>query len=244
MTVNLRLKPTIVLLLLLTSTSWCFAAINNLDSAATLPENFYSNTPSQVRPNSQAPQAASSAMPSSPLAQLPPLHKPAAIDWWPLAPGWWLVGFIAIAGSIGALLIGYQFYAARSLKRASSKELQQLYVNYQQDRSSGEYLLRSNQLLRRFCMQQFKFTNVAAIHGEAWLKHLDTLANKCLFQSDCGRQLLALYQPPEQQVVDIDTLHPLILNWLTAVNPSQSIARQLLTKASKLDSPPVAGIQP
>lgn len=217
-----------LLLLLTLGASNSFAAINNLDSAATLPDNLYSNTASQIMPNTPSRQATQSSAANNPLAQLPPLHRPAPINWWPLAPGWWLLALITTAAVIGALLILWQYYTARRLKRLARTELQQLYLRYQHDHNSNHYLLHSNQLLRRFCMQQFPFTNIAAVHGEPWLKYLDVIAHNTFFQSDCGRQLLAIYLPPEQQTLDIEALHLLILKWLKAINPSHSIARQSL----------------
>ena len=151
--------------------------------------------------------------PMNPLDQLPAVALPEAISAWPATAAWWLL--IAMSLLILIALISYCVYRykAKALKRAALTEGQQLYQHYLLDQDSHRYLTQHNQLLRRFCLQQFPDLPCAALSGDAWLQQLDAIANKPLYQSTCGRQLLNIYQPTSSENIDIDGLNKLLNEW-------------------------------
>ncbi|MDG1292645.1 MAG: DUF4381 domain-containing protein [Pseudomonadales bacterium] len=155
--------------------------------------------------------------PMNPLDQLPAVALPEAISAWPATAAWWLL--IAMSLLILIALISYCVYRykAKALKRAALTEAQHLYQQYLLDQDSHRYLTQHNQLLRRFCLQQFPDTACAALSGDAWLQQLDILANKTLYQSECGRQLLDIYQPQLSEDIDIAGLNTLLNNWFKAL---------------------------
>ncbi len=155
----------------------------------------------------------------NPLDQLPPLALPDPVGWWPLAPGWWFVGLMALALTAILLRFVYRYRQSKKLQRAAVTEAKSLYHHYQSTHDGLQYLLQTNQLLRRFCLQQFPALNCASINGTQWLERLDQLAKKTLFQSTAGQQLIDIYQPNPS--IDIEILHPLILKWLHGVNLKQ-----------------------
>jgi hypothetical protein len=149
----------------------------------------------------------------NPLDQLPAVALPEAISAWPATIAWWLLIAVSVLTLIALIAYCLHRYKARALMRAAIAESQQLHQQYLLTKNSHRYLSQYNQLLRRFCLQQFPDGPCAALSGDAWLQQLDTLANKTLYQSECGRQLLNIYQPQSSENIDIAGLDILLNNW-------------------------------
>jgi len=64
--------------------------------------------------------------PDNPLAQLKDIHLPEAISWWPLAIGWWVVGFIVIAGTYFAVQFSFGHYINQRYRRQGLSALNNL----------------------------------------------------------------------------------------------------------------------
>jgi hypothetical protein len=121
----------------------------------------------------------------NPLDQLEPLIAPAAISWWPPAPGWWL-----LAAALPLLLWGLvKLYKRRlhrvkatdrvqaldMLRQAALSELEQLSKPYY-GVPAGPWLQQLNALLKRLCRQQYPQSNSHLLSSRAWLAFLD---NRC-----------------------------------------------------------------
>lgn len=150
--------------------------------------------------------------PPDPLDQLPPLALPDAIGWWPLAPGWWITALL-----ICIVLFVIGFYASCTwrlgrIKRQCLQELQHIERRHQQQPDLYRYLHECNQLLRRFCQQQYHYSRLTKLTGELWLKELDSIAQGKYLYTEAGRQLLNLYQ--KRPTADGATLYPAIEQWL------------------------------
>ena len=160
---------------------------------------------------------------SNPLDQLPPIILPEAISWWPLAIGWWIVIILSVFIALVLSIYCVRSYKAKVLKRAATHEGQQLYQAYLQTNDSYDYIAQYNQLLRRFCLQQFPNVFCASLSGDAWLQQLDKLAGKNLYQSSTGRQLLTLYQAKYCEDIDVSALNALLNQWLKQVKIKQTM---------------------
>lgn len=167
---------------------------------------------------------------TNPLDQLPPVMLPEAIGWWPLAMGWWLVIAFSIVAILAISIYCTRRYKSKALKRAAIAEGLQLYKQYLQTNNTHCYITQYNQLLRRFCLQQFPNVSSASLSGEAWLQQLDTLAEKTLFQSATGKQLLSIYQPNADKDIDIAELHSLLKQWLNQVKLKQSARDKVISQ--------------
>ncbi|WP_447592691.1 DUF4381 domain-containing protein [Aquipseudomonas campi] len=121
----------------------------------------------------------------NPLDQLHPTIAPAAVSWWPLAPGWWL-----LAALLPLLLWGLwrlRHYLPRRKKAQASEqvldplrsaalaELAALSRPYD-GQHAGLWLQQLNALLKRLCRVHYPQDNSHTLSGRAWLAFLD---NRC-----------------------------------------------------------------
>jgi hypothetical protein len=60
------------------------------------------------------------------LENLKPLVAPEAISWWPLAPGWWLVGILLLVALIALLVWGWKYWLYYRRTRYQREALQLL----------------------------------------------------------------------------------------------------------------------
>ena len=150
---------------------------------------------------------------SDPLAGLRGYHLPEAVSWWPPAPGWWVVGALALA-----LLAGLGWWAARRWRRraaarAAARELAQLRATYVWQHDATAFVRGLSRLLRRYVLAAFPQQRAAALTGEDWLAFLDRHGGKGRFQHGPGRRLLsAPYQPAAVDAVD--ELAALVADWI------------------------------
>ncbi len=85
------------------------------------------------------------------LAQLRDIHLPADPEWWPPAPGWWILALIA-----GVVLVyGVWRLIARWQRFRPARQAQALYLDVYAAYTHGgmrtdQYLHRTNEVLKRF----------------------------------------------------------------------------------------------
>jgi hypothetical protein len=139
----------------------------------------------------------------SDLNQLHDIHLPAAVSWWPPAPGWW--GVLALVLIVAGLV--YVIYTRRRRNRWRAKALAEL---ARLRDAAPERLLRDlSVLLRRVAISRFPRHDVAALTGEAWLAFLDrSLGDAKAFQSGAGRVLLS---GPYASNAEVDTASLIVL---------------------------------
>jgi hypothetical protein len=121
----------------------------------------------------------------NPLDQLQPLILPAPVDWWPLAPGWWL--FLLLIPALGwgvwrlrALLpvkVREQSseQALDPVRVAALAELASLPKPYD-GAPAGAWLQQINGLLKRLCRNHYPHSQSHTLNGRKWLAFLD---NRC-----------------------------------------------------------------
>jgi hypothetical protein len=86
-------------------------------------------------------------MNNDPLAQLKPLIEPAAISWWPPAPGWWVLGALLLL-----LIVLLVFYAWRRWRfhRNTAYQREALYLIQQLDSTQpAQQLQQVAEIMRR-----------------------------------------------------------------------------------------------
>ena len=95
------------------------------------------------------------------LAQLAPLRAPESIGWWPMAPGWWIIFALAIAGLLLIARWIQQRHRRAHYRRAALTQLRLL-------RAAEATTTDINQLLKAAALRAFPAEQVAALHGQDW----------------------------------------------------------------------------
>jgi hypothetical protein len=124
------------------------------------------------------------------LKQLHDLHLPEAPSIWPLAPGWWLLGFL-IATLVGALLIGaYRMRRRGRPFRLAQRRLDHLLAQArEQPLAAREFADLVSALLKRALIHGAQQHDAAALTGAAWLVYLDKLVKSDVFSNGAGAAL-------------------------------------------------------
>ena len=136
---------------------------------------------------------------------LRPLHLPDPIGWWPLAPGWWFVIALLLAG-IGWLVLRawrkYQFLAPQRYAMRTLAEVESDYLTRRDPLMLGRQL---SELLRRSMLAYAPRHEVAGLTGDAWLEWLDRDLPVPYFHTEGGKSLLQLpYRDPNGDFSDVD----------------------------------------
>ena len=150
-----------------------------------------------------------------PLAQLRDIHLPDAVSLWPLAPGWWLLLTLC------SLVIGFLVWLALKRKRdkryrtLAVAELEASYQNFQRSNDTSAYIMSSQEILRRTALYRYadRRASIAPLHGNKWIRFLDSCIDQQLFASTFGQALdEAHYQ--RATAVEAAELHRSALYWL------------------------------
>lgn len=67
---------------------------------------------------------------ANPLSALKDIVPAGEIYWWPLAPGWWLIILLALAGLIGSVVWARNKHRSKRWKREALEELEALHRRY------------------------------------------------------------------------------------------------------------------
>ena len=133
------------------------------------------------------------------------LHLPDAVGWWPLAPGWWLLIALFVAG-LGYL--GWRWFRAWRLnapRRYALRELTAIEAAYLEHRNPVALGKQLSELLRRGMLAYAPRSEMAGLTGEAWLSWLDRGMPLPYFLTEGGKSLLSLpYRNPDDDFSDID----------------------------------------
>jgi hypothetical protein len=131
---------------------------------------------------------------ADPLAQLRDIHLPAPVDWWPPAPGWWLLGILLLTLLGAALAWALRRHRRRRYRRIALREVDALYARWQQHRDARVFLQELNQLLKQAALSAFPAARVAALNGAQWLTFLDSTLPRPQFDRAATRVLADVYR--------------------------------------------------
>ncbi|MDX2480988.1 MAG: DUF4381 domain-containing protein [Desulfuromusa sp.] len=150
--------------------------------------------------------------PAVPTLPLHDIHLPAAIGYWPPAPGWWLLLGLVILCGLGILLL-IRFRQRRRLRRLALAQLDSL-----QGLSGRELASALSRLLRQAAISHFPRHEVAGLSGDAWLAFLDGRFSERPFTTGVGRILCdAPYRPSVE--IQATPLLDLCRKWLKQLPP-------------------------
>ena len=149
-------------------------------------------------------------MPQDPLAQLRDIHTPPAIDFWPLAPGWWFLTALVLFALAGAIIIWQRYRKQTAYKRVALLQLKQL---QQQAQSDQDFLQALNILLKQTALATQPRRDIANLSGEKWLNFLDQLSKHSFFTDQKGVLANGPYQR-EIPSVNRDQFYQGVKQWI------------------------------
>jgi len=141
------------------------------------------------------------------LQNLNDIVVPGPVGWWPPAPGWYVVGGIALIALLVLALRWWRRWQGNRYRRQAMTELALI-----RGQASGESLRQLPALLKRAALSAWPREEVAALTGLAWHRFLDKSADMEGFCSGAGDTLDRLAyvgsdeplpaEPKVQQVLD------------------------------------------
>ncbi len=146
--------------------------------------------------------------PAVDLSQLRDIHLPTRIDWWPLAPGWWII-LVLVFVALLALYGWYRHWQRQHWRREALAELKLI----QQNGTHYQQIAQINVLLRRILMHCYPRQQVAALTGEQWLARLEQLGGKL----DIDHRLILDAPYMKDQVIDLTDVFENIHQWITSI---------------------------
>ncbi len=148
----------------------------------------------------------------SPLANLDlrDIHAAMTPDFWPPAPGWWLLTALVamLLAAAGWQLL--KLWRRRQLQARILAELSAL-----DSHSPAEIAVGISTLLRRVALMGYARSEVAPLSGDAWLRFLDSTGGDGAFSNGVGNVLAtAPYAAHDVTNVNANALLALAREWI------------------------------
>tara|TARA_B100000965_G_scaffold149914_1_gene124665 strand:+ start:186 stop:677 length:492 start_codon:yes stop_codon:yes gene_type:complete len=122
--------------------------------------------------------------------ELRDIRYPTEIDWWPMAPGWWLVIILTVTLLFVVILKLYHKYNENRARRAALSWLKSI-QNDNIIRSDTKELIKTlSTLLRRTMLAYVPRNEVAHLVGDRWSDFLDQGLDENYFSQGEGRYLI------------------------------------------------------
>jgi hypothetical protein len=168
--------------------------------------------------STRTPVPGTGSLPADPLAGLRDWHVPDPVDWWPPAPGWWLLAGLVL----GALALAIGAWLARRRRTAAARAALAQLAGLRAELSSGgdrrRFAASVSALLRRLALARYPRERVASLNGAQWLGFLDATGGGGGFCAGAGRVLAeAPYRAPgDSSGLDAAGLADLAARWIRA----------------------------
>jgi hypothetical protein len=152
------------------------------------------------------------------LQNLYDIITPLPIPWWPPAPGWYVVGGVALALAVWAGWCRWRRWQAAAYRRAALTELRQLQARTADNAQRVSALQELPALVKRTALAAFPRQAVASLSSTAWLEFLDHTGHTNAFTHGRGQLLPVLSYDPHAasrlNVQDIAELFSVVSDWM------------------------------
>ena len=139
------------------------------------------------------------------------IHSAPATDFWPPAPGWWLLTALLVALLAWLAIRLLYAWRRRRLRQQILAELDGLAVC-----APDQLAAQVSTLLRRIALMYFRRSEVAPLAGSAWLAFLDKTGGGGAFSTGPGRVLAsAPYAAAGTAIDDREALLSLARRWIS-----------------------------
>lgn len=113
--------------------------------------------------------------PADPLATLRDIHVPGAPEFWPPAPGWFVVAGLMVAAGIATTVVGVRRWRAVRFRREALACLRSLRTRHQAGAPDVEIAMELSVLIRRVALARHPREEVAGLTGEQWIAWLESI---------------------------------------------------------------------
>lgn len=132
------------------------------------------------------------------------IHAAAPAEFWPPAPGWWLLAALLALVLVYIVVTLVNVYRRRRQRQRILAGLQQLENTAHEN--IGQFTAAISALLRRVALMRYARTDVASLSGLAWLEFLDDTGGNGAFVNGPGSALAtapyaANPEPPSRQAL-------------------------------------------
>ncbi len=183
------------------------------------------------------------------LDRLHDLVVPAAVPWWPPAPGWyWLLAFVLLV-SLTLLIRGVICWQHNRYRREALSELTHLKARLRIPAERATALLALSGLLKRTALTAFPREQVATLTGIPWFEFLDRTGRGTAFSEGLGARLEnAIFDPRTVVALDepkLEELTAVIRHWIKHHSPDirQRSAGEATTRPADPSLPLVSSVQ-
>ncbi|MFV8782441.1 DUF4381 domain-containing protein [Microbulbifer sp. SA54] len=145
------------------------------------------------------------------LEQLKDIHEPAAVGWWPPAPGWWLLAGLVLLAIAGAFTL---FWRARRKRLQNRYRAEGIALLNAIDTSSAAAVEEINTILKRVAVVTFGRRACASLTGQRWIDFLEGTARLDM-DAPARRALLeGLYRHGDSDPSGVLALRDFAINWV------------------------------
>lgn len=122
------------------------------------------------------------------LHQLKDVQLPEPIAWWPLAPGWYILGVLLLC-SIG---VGIFIYSKRLVRKRRKQRIVRQFSRIQSQQGFSAAMA----YIKQVAITLYPTQKVEQLQGEAWVEFLQASAKSLIIPADLKQPLAqAAYQP-------------------------------------------------
>jgi hypothetical protein len=161
--------------------------------------------------------SAVSADPTS-LENLYDIITPPPVPWWPLAPGWHVVGAAVVLLAAWAGWRWWKHWQATAYRRTALTALRQLKARTADEAQRAPALQELPELVKRTALAAFPRQQVASLSGAAWLAFLDRTGHTDAFTRGRGQLLPVLSYDPHAtsrlQAREVEELCSVVRRWI------------------------------
>jgi len=146
--------------------------------------------------------------------QLRDIHLPGTPDFWPPAPGWWLLAAVILGLAVWGGMLGWRHLKIQLQRRRILALLEQMEQS-SMDGATPEFVAQLSHLTRRLALMRFPRREIASLTGQDWLRFLDSSGGDGQFSQGPGSVLSqGPYMRELPDEIDSGALTALVRQWI------------------------------